>query len=350
MEMTFRWYGDSDPVTLEHIRQIPGMKGIVSAIYDIPVGEEWPRERIRKIKNQIAAKGLKLSVIESVPVHEDIKLGKSSRDQYIENYQKTIRNLGAEGIKTVCYNFMPVFDWTRTDLSFELKDGSTTLIFDEETAKMMDPRTGELSLPGWDSSYTKDELSDLLYEYQDVSEEVLWKNLTYFIQQVIPVAEEADVKMAIHPDDPPFSIFGLPRIITNKENLDRLIQLYDSPYNGLTMCSGSLGAMEENNFEDMLRYFLKKNRVNFVHARNIRMIGARSFHECAHLSDLGSIDMYEIMKALNEANYTGAIRPDHGRMIWGEIGKPGYGLYDRALGATYLNGLWEALEKQRRGQ
>ena len=290
-----------------------------------------------------------MSVIESVPVHEDIKLGKPTRERYIENYQKTLRNLGSEGIKTVCYNFMPVFDWTRTDLAFKLEDGSNALIFDEEVAKKMDPRTGELSLPGWDSSYTKEELSDLLNEYKHIDEEKLWENLAYFIKKVIPVAEESKVKMAIHPDDPPFSIFGLPRIITNKKNLERFIRLYDSPYNGLTMCLGSLGAVEENNFEEMLEYFLSKDRVNFVHARNIKLTGVRSFQESAHLSEAGSIDMYTVVKALSKANYTGAIRPDHGRMIWGETGKPGYGLYDRALGATYLNGLWEAVQKQRKG-
>lgn len=348
MEMTFRWYGKNDPVTLKNIRQIPGMKGIVTAIYDVPVGDEWPIERINELKMQIEDNGLKLSVIESVPVHEDIKLGKQTRDKYIENYQNTLRNLGKAGIETVCYNFMPVFDWTRTDLAYELSDGSTALIFDEEVSKQMDPRTGKLALPGWDSSYTKEELSDLLNNYSNVDEEILWQNLGYFIKKIIPVAEDAGVKMAIHPDDPPFSIFGLPRIITNKKNLDRFLNIYDSPFNGITMCSGSLGAIKENNFEEMLRYFLKKNRVNFVHARNIKLTGKRSFQESAHLSESGSIDMYEVIKALSSANYKGAIRPDHGRMIWGENGKPGYGLYDRALGATYLNGLWEAVEKDKK--
>ncbi len=348
MEMTFRWYGNSDPVTLEKIKQIPGMKGIVSAIYDIPVGEEWPREKIRELKNTIEKHGLKLSVIESVPVHEDIKLGKDTRDKYIQNYINTIKNLGAEGVNVVCYNFMPVFDWTRTDLAHELPDGSNALIFDAEKVAKMDPVTGELSLPGWDSSYTKDDMKSLLGEYANIDGEKLWANLEYFIKKVIPAAEEAGVKMAIHPDDPPWDIFGLPRIITNKENLERFIKLYDSPSNGITLCTGSLGASADNDTPNLLRHFLEKGRVNFVHARNVKLTGPRSFEESSHLSSDGSIDMYEVIKALSDNNYTGPIRPDHGRMIWGETGKPGYGLYDRALGVTYLNGLWEAVEKNKK--
>jgi len=349
MEMTFRWFGKDDPIPLEYIRQIPGMKGIVSAIYDVPVGEAWPLEKILDLKNTVEAAGLKLSVIESVPVHEDIKLGKPTRDKYIENYQKTIRNLGKAGIPVVCYNFMPVFDWTRTQLDYRLPDGSTALIFEDEVIQKMDPISGELSLPGWDTSYSKDEMKDLINEYKNnVDEEKLWENLEYFIKAIIPVAEEANVKMAIHPDDPPWSIFGLLRIITNKENLERFISLYDSPYNGLTMCSGSLGADPNNDFPEMLRYFGKKGRVHFVHARNIKHIGSKSFQESAHLSSEGSLDMYEIIRALHDIDYTGPIRPDHGRMIWGEQGRPGYGLYDRALGAAYLNGLWEAEEKNRK--
>ena len=232
---------------------------------------------------------------------------------------------------------MPIFDWTRSDLEYRLPDGSTALIFEEEIIKKMDPLSGELSLPGWDSSYTKEDLQTLFDHYKNVDHEKLWENLEYFIKEIMPVAEEAGVKMAIHPDDPPYDIFGLPRIITNKENLERFINLYDSPNNGLTMCSGSLGAEPSNDFPEMLRYFLEKGRVNFVHARNIKLTGGKSFQESAHVSEYGSIDMYEVIKAMADFNYTGPIRPDHGRMIWGETGKPGYGLFDRALGATYLN-------------
>lgn len=349
MEMSFRWYGKEDPIPLEYIRQIPGMKGIVTAIYDVPVGEAWPLDKIMELKQTVENADLKISVIESVPVHEDIKLGKPTRDRYIENYKTTLRNLGEAGIPVVCYNFMPVFDWTRSELDYRLPDGSTALIYVDEDVQKMDPVSGELSLPGWDSSYTKEEMQDLINEYKtNVDEEKLWQNLEYFIKEIIPVAEEANVKMAIHPDDPPWSIFGLPRIITNKENLDRFLNLYDSPYNGFTFCIGSLGASADNDVVEMLRYFGKKGRVHFVHARNIKRTGPRSFEESAHLSTYGSLDMYEVIRSMADFDFAGPIRPDHGRMIWGEEGRPGYGLYDRALGASYLNGLWEAETKRRK--
>lgn len=344
--MTFRWYGEDDPVTLENIRQIPGMEGIVTAIYDVPVGEVWSRERIRQLKETVESHGLELSVIESVPVHEDIKLGRPTRDQLIDNYIQTIRNLAAEDINIICYNFMPVFDWTRTDLHYVLPDGSNCLMFDEETAKKMDPVNGELSLPGWDSSYTKAEMKAIMDAYADVDEEKLWEHLDYFIKRIMPVAEEVGVKMAIHPDDPPYSIFGLPRIITCEKNLHRFLDLYDSEYNGVTACVGSYASSPDNNAEEMLEAMLKRNRVNFMHARNVRLTGkGKSFEESAHPSKYGSIDMYKVVKLLHDYNWTGPIRPDHGRMIWGEEGRPGYGLYDRALGATYLYGLYEAITK-----
>lgn len=346
MQLTFRWYGENDPISLEYIRQIPNMKGIVSAIYDIPVGEAWPLEKIQELKQTVENAGLELSVIESVPVHEDIKLGKPSRDQYIENYQTTLRNLGEAGIPVVCYNFMPVFDWTRSDLAYELEDGSTALIFDEEEVNKMDPRT--LSLPGWDESYSAEEMNQLLDEYKEVNNEKLWENLEYFIKAILPVAEEAGVKMAIHPDDPPYSIFGLPRIITDNEALNRLIGLYDSPHNGVTLCVGSFASDPKNDAVAILKDMLEKDRVNFMHTRNVKLVGGKSFQESAHLSEKGSIDMYEVMKALVDHGFTGPLRPDHGRMIWGEEGKPGYGLYDRALGATYFNGLYEACVKSKK--
>lgn len=345
MELTFRWYGQDDPVTLENIRQIPGMKGVISAIYDIAVGEVWPQEKIHELKTIIEKSGLKLSGIESVPVHEDIKLGRETRDKYINAYKETLRNLAKEDIRLVCYNFMPVFDWTRSQLNYELEDGSKALIYRDEDVQRMNPLNGDLALPGWDASYTKDDLKELVQTYHNVSEEQLWENFTYFIKEVIPVAEEVKVKMAIHPDDPCWNIFGIPRIIKNKESLIRLTEIYDSPYNGLTLCAGSLGCNPDNDFVDILKYFLKRDKVNFVHARNILLTGPRSFEESAHLSEKGSLDMFEIIKAISDAGWEGPIRPDHGRMIWGETGRPGYGLYDRALGATYINGLYEAVEK-----
>lgn len=343
MKMTFRWYGKDDPVTLEKIRQIPGVTGIVSAIYDIPVGEAWSYERILELKREVEAAGLELSVIESVPVHEDIKLGSGNRDLYIENYCTTLRNLAKAGIDCVCYNFMPVFDWTRSDLAYQLPDGSNALIYNDKTVQNMNPLTGDLSLPGWDASYTKDDMRALLEQYRHVSEEDLWANLKYFLDRVIKVAEEVRVKMAIHPDDPPWSIFGLPRIITNKYNIQRFLKLYDSPYNGLTLCSGSLGVSPENDIPDLIRSF--PGRIHFAHVRNVKITGAHCFEEAAHKSDCGSLDIVEIMKAYYETGFDGYVRPDHGRMIWGETGRPGYGLYDRALGAVYINGIWETLEK-----
>ncbi|RED62947.1 mannonate dehydratase [Cohnella phaseoli] len=350
MKLTFRWYGDSDPVSLSHIRQIPGMKGIVSAVYDVPVGEAWPLETILDLKRSINEAGLELSVIESVPVHEDIKLGLPSRDRYIANYKTTLHNLGKAGVPVVCYNFMPVFDWTRSKLDYELEDGSTALIYEEEVVERMNPLTGELSLPGWDSSYEVAELQRLFSQYESVDEEKLWDNLAYFVREIMPAAEEAGIKMAIHPDDPPWPIFGLPRIMTGRASLERMIGLYDSPANGLCLCSGSLGASADNDVPELMREFGRRGRVNFVHARNVKLTGPKSFQESAHLSSSGSIDMYEVIRAMSDFDYEGPIRSDHGRMIWGETGKPGYGLYDRALGAVYLNGLWEAVRKERLGR
>ncbi len=343
MEMTFRWYGASDPVSLSDIRQIPGVTGIVSAIYDVPVGEVWEKEKIFALKERVEEAGLSLSVIESVPVHEDIKLGAKNRDHYIENYQKTLRNLAEAGIFCVCYNFMPVFDWTRSSLSHPLEDGSFALSYVAEQVEKMNPESGELSLPGWDESYTKADMQALLAQYRNLSKEALWENLAYFLNGIIPVAEEVGINMAIHPDDPPWDIFGLPRIITNKENIQRFLKLYDSPNNGLTLCSGSLGASESNDIVDLIECFC--DRIHFAHIRNVKILSDGSFCETAHRSDCGSLDIGAIVKAYYENGFDGFIRPDHGRMIWGEEGRPGYGLYDRALGAVYLNGLWEAFEK-----
>lgn len=348
MKMTFRWYGEDDPVTLEKIRQIPGVEGIVSAIYDVPVGEVWDCEKIIKLKETVEKSGLELSVIESVPVHEDIKLGRSTRDRYIENYCMTLKNLAKAGIDCVCYNFMPVFDWTRSTLEQPLSDGSNSLAYHNETVLKMDPVSGELSLPGWDSSYTKDDMKSLLEAYKGITEEDLWNNLKYFLDRVIKVAEEVKIKMAIHPDDPPWSIFGLPRIITNKENLKRFLDLYDSKYNGITLCSGSLGASCDNDIIDIIHSF--PDRIHFAHIRNVKITGDHSFEETAHKTECGSLDIFGIIKAYHDEGFDGYIRPDHGRMIWGEMGKPGYGLYDRALGAVYISGIWEALDRMQKGE
>ena len=344
MKMSFRWFGDSDPVSLAFIRQIPGLTHIVSAVYDEPVGEVWPLEKIQALKHRIEQAGLVFEVVESVPVHEDIKLGKPSRDRLIANYQQTIRNLSSAGIKVVCYNFMPVFDWTRTELAKRLDDGSTCLAFDAQQAESIDADQG-IALPGWDSSYKNGELQALLQEYRAVDAQQLWKNLEYFLQAVIPVAEACGLKMAIHPDDPPRPIFGLPRIVKDRDDLARILDAIDSPSNGLTLCSGSLGAGPQNNVEALVREFGGRGRIHFAHIRNVKVSEAGDFEETAHLSACGSLDIAAIVKAYHDVGFEGYVRPDHGRMIWGETGKPGYGLYDRALGAVYINGLWEAVDK-----
>ncbi len=340
--MSFRWYGKDDPVKLEQIRQIPGMVGIVSSIYDIPAGEVWPYDKIVELKQTIEEHNLELSVIESVPVHEEIKIGLPSRDKWISNYKETLRNLSKAGIKTVCYNFMPVFDWTRSQLNAPLPDGSNSLLYDDKLVKSLDPLSGELELPGWDLSYQTEDLRKIIDHYQSITEEQLMDNLIYFLKEIVPVAEEKDVLLAIHPDDPPWSIFGLPRVVTNKKNLQYLLQAVDSPNNGITFCTGSYGANPENNLLEIIE--TAKGRIHFVHARNVKWIGKLSFQETSHLSSDGSIDMVGVMKKLVESGFSGPIRPDHGRMIWAEKGRPGYGLYDRALGATYLNGILDTLK------
>jgi mannonate dehydratase len=242
---------------------------------------------------------------------------------------------------------MPVFDWLRSNLNYENEDGSTALIYREAEVLAMDPNKGDLSLPGWDSSYTKEGLRALLDDYKSVDEEKLFANLAYFIRGVMDVCEQHNIKMAIHPDDPPWPVFGLPRIIRDEKNLERFLKIYDSEANGLTLCSGSLGCTDKNDVPAMIRKFGAEKKIGFMHLRNVKLTGERDFNETAHPSRYGSLDMYEIIKAMRDINFDGYVRPDHGRMIWGETGRPGYGLYDRALGAVYLSGLWEAVSKNK---
>ncbi len=347
MKLSFRWYGAEDAIPLQYIAQIPGMQAVVTAVYDVPVGEVWPRESIRALKSSVEAAGLLFEVIESIPVHEDIKLGLPTRDRYIANYRENIRRVAEAGIKCVCYNFMPVFDWTRTETEHVLPDGSTTLVYYEEQAEAVNPLDSEsdLTLPGWDASYTREELKRVVRQYRGMSGEKLWDNLKYFLEGIIPTAVEYHVNMAIHEDDPCWSIFGLPRIITDEEKLDRLLKIVDVPNNGITLCTGSLGCSAQNDVVKLAAKYAAMGRIHFAHMRNVAVL-PNGFEERAHLSSCGSLDMYAIMKALHDNGFDGYIRPDHGRMIWGEKGRPGYGLYDRALGAAYLNGLWEAVSKQ----
>ncbi|PYP51462.1 MAG: mannonate dehydratase [Gemmatimonadetes bacterium] len=343
MHMTFRWFGRDDPIPLAHIRHIPGVSGVVSALYDVPVGAAWTRERLARLKDEIEAAGLTFAVVESIPVHEDIKLGRPGRDRLIANYCESVRVMGALRIPVLCYNFMPVFDWLRTDLAQPLADGSTALAYDDRALAAVDLSRGTGDLPGWATAYGPEELQRLLAAYRDVDAGRLWEHLAHFLERVVPAAEDAGVRMAIHPDDPPWGIFGLPRIICTGADLERLVALVDSPANGVTFCTGSLGANPENDLPAMVRRI--GERIHFAHCRNVRVTGERRFHETAHPSACGGVDLYEVLRALSDVGFTGPMRPDHGRMIWGERGRPGYGLYDRALGAMYLQGLWEGLTR-----
>ena len=328
MKMTFRWYGSQmDPIPLRYIKQIPNMSGVVSSLMDMPAGALWPTERIRALKQEVNDAGLELEVIESVNIHEDIKLGLPSRDEYIDNYRQTVARLGQAGVKVICYNFMPVFDWTRTDLAKPRFDGATVLAYDQSIIDCItDPQAfadriqqgaGDFEMAGWEPERMA-ELKKLFAQYASVSHEDLFRNLQYFLKAVIPVCEQYDVNLAIHPDD---------------------------PHNGLTLCAGAMGSNPCNDIPAMVREFGAQGRIHFAHVRNIRFTGPGQFEEAAHFSGDGSLDLYEIMKAYHDVGFDGYIRPDHGRMIWDEQGRAGYGLYDRALGAVYLSGLWEALEK-----
>ncbi|MFA6850719.1 MAG: mannonate dehydratase [Selenomonadaceae bacterium] len=357
MKMTFRWYGHKeDKITLQQIRQIPGMQGVVGALFDIPVGDIWPLDEIMELKKDIEANGLAFETVESVNVHEDIKLGIPSRDHYIENYIASLKNLGKAGVNVVCYNFMPVFDWTRTELAKKLYDGSTAMAYDyhliagkspQDMVNEIQSNSNGFSLPGWEPERLR-ELTHLFEQYSDIDEEKLMDNLGYFLKAVVPEAEKCGIRMALHPDDPPCSVFGLPRIVKNEKNLDRIVKLIDSPSNALTICSGSLGSNPNNDIPKIIRRFGKMDRIGFAHIRNIQIHEPGVFNEVAHKSKFGSLDVYDMMRALYEVGYEGPIRPDHGRMIWGEVGRPGYGLFDRALGANYLCGLWDAICRENR--
>ena len=352
--MTLRWYGSKfDTVTLEQIRQIPGVTGVITTLYDTQPGEVWTRERIRALKDEVAAAGLHISGIESVNVHDAIKVGTPDRDKYIDNYIQTLENLGEEDLHLVCYNFMPVFDWTRTELERKRDDGSTVLAYNQDTIDSMDPEKmfdsikndmNGTVMPGWEPE-RMEKVKELFALYKNVDEEKLFDNLVYFLKAIMPVCDKYDINMAIHPDDPSWSVFGLPRIISTQEKLKRMMDAVPNKHNGVTFCMGSYGTNLNNDLIATIK--MLKGRIHFAHVRNLRFNdGMRDFEESAHLSSDGTFDMYAVVKALYESGFDGPIRPDHGRMIWGEKAMPGYGLYDRALGAAYICGLWEAVEKQ----
>jgi D-mannonate dehydratase len=354
VKMVFRWYGEgNDTVTLKQIRQIPGVEGIVWMLHDVPAGEEWPTDKIMAYKRLSEQSGLHLEVVESVNVHEDIKLGLPSRDRYIENYKKTIAKLASVGVKTICYNFMPVFDWARTDLYKEMDDGSTALFFEKAKIRDIDPMelvrqiadNPDFTMPGWEPERLG-RLSELFDAYRGVTEDDLRSNLRYFLEQVVPVAEHYDIKMGIHPDDPPFSIFGLPRIVKNRDDIRRILDFVDSPSNGVTLCSGSLGANPDNDIAAMVKEFA--GRIPFAHIRNVKVYDNGDFIETSHRTRDGSVDIAGIVRAYAETGFTGYARPDHGRHIWDEKCRPGYGLYDRALGIMYLWGVWDSVVREKK--
>ena len=355
MKMTFRWYGEGrDPISLKKIKQIPGMSGVMGVLDEKAAGEVWTYEECKAYVDHIHEAGLECEVIESVNVHEDIKMGLPTRDQYIANYCETVRNLAKVGVKVIIYNFMPVFDWLRTDLAREIEeDGSNRLYFDEKELGEMTPvdlvkktldGCNGISLPGWEPERLAD-LERVLSIYKDITPDDLRANFKYFLDGVIPTCEEVGVKLACHPDDPAWPVFNLPRITHSQSDYDIMVKLHDSPCNTLCLCTGSLGSNPDNDIPAIIRHFGEMDRIGAMHVRNVKYLGYHKFREAAHLSSTGDLDLYEIMKAIYETCPDTYVRPDHGRMIWDEEGRPGYGLYDRALGACYINGLWEAIDK-----
>jgi mannonate dehydratase len=354
MNVTFRWYGrGNDTVTLDQVKQIPGVKGIVWALHQKAAGELWEKEEIQDEIQYIQSYGFHAEVVESVNVHESIKLGNEDRMKYIQNYKQTIRNLGEFGVKVICYNFMPIFDWTRTDMFHPLEDGSTALFYEKAKVDKLDPlelintvskSSNNLTLPGWEPEKLA-RISELFKAYESVGEEQLWENLQFFLREILPVAEEQGIIMAIHPDDPPWSIFGLPRIITGEASYKRLVDISDSASNGITMCTGSMGANPENDMVEIVRKYAYRSP--FSHIRNVKIYENGDFIETSHYTSDGSINIKGIVEELNKQDYNGYVRPDHGRHLWGEVCRPGYGLYDRALGIMYLHGLWDAYQSQK---
>ena len=357
MKFTLRWFGDADPVNLANIRQTPGLDGVVSSLYNAQAGEAWSLAAIREHQQQLADAGLRWLVVESVPVSDDIKLGGSANERaraeaHIDAWCITLANLAEAGIHSVCYNFMPVFDWIRTDFAMPLGDGSNAMAYREADLTRFDFSQGMTRLAAWAKGYSGPELEAAFARARAVSEDELFDRLVAFLDVVAPAAQRLGVKLAIHPDDPPWPIYGLPRTVHRADQLARILEAVDVPANGLTFCTGALGARIDNDLLAMAERFAE--RIHFVHARNIRRFEGRDFAEVAHHPSAGDLDLAGVLGAILNARAAidGAeelpIRPDHGRMIWGEEAIPGYGLYDRAIGLGYLQGVVEGWSLARR--
>jgi mannonate dehydratase len=345
MKMTMRWFGENDTVRIQDIAQVPVIRGIVGTLEHKTANDVWTVEDFESLKKLVEPYNLTLDVIESIPVAEEIKQGTPERDRLIDIYCESIRNMGKAGIPVLCYNFMPVFDWMRTDLNLQLPDGSWVTEYIHEQMLAYDLALGFEARVAWARGFTGAELHAELDKYCAIDDDALFENLAYFLRRIVPVAEESGVYLALHPDDPPWSILGLPRIVRDTDSIQRILDIVDCPHNGITFCTGSLGTTPDNDLPAMVRRFA--SRINFVHLRNVEHIGEKSFREVAHTDEAGYVDMVAVMQALVDVGFTGALRPDHGRMIWGETGRTGYGLYDRALAVMYLYGIWQTLQRRK---
>ncbi len=389
---TWRWFGPTDSVTLKNIRQA-GARGVVTSLHHIPTGDAWPQEEVDARKKDIEAAGLHWAVVESIPLHNDIKTRSGRYREYIDNYKASVRAVGRAGIQVVCYNFMPVVDWTRTNLNFELDNASEALRFEMRdfiaydvfilerpnaeasysesallTAKQRFEQMSEAEknalekniiagLPGGEGSYTRDSIREAIAEFIALGTEGFRENLMRFLEEIIPVADEVGVRMCIHPDDPPFSLFGLPRVVSTAEDARKLLERVPSENNGLTLCAGSFGARCDNDLVAMAKEF--GPRIHFVHLRNVKREDDGSFYEAEHLD--GDNDMVGLINALMDEEQRRAacgrtdripMRPDHGHALGDEIGKPGvnpgYSFAGRLKGLAELRGVIHALSVMRR--